>query len=166
MQRDATLLANNTTLLGPTFCVRLHGTTTMLALVAYSLKPVKLFVPCKRTQHCWPKNPNNTQQCCDLLRPFAWAFVMTTHFREPRYTQCGISNTAAHPFNPPTLRHISRFSLKRVRNGSANYVKNYKFKTVQKSGTNYSLFLLHPKLTIVLYYLRVSPKFNSFVKTI
>ena len=22
--------------------------------------------PCKRTQHCW------AQQCCDLLRPFAW----------------------------------------------------------------------------------------------
>ena len=62
------------TLLGPTCCVRLHGTTTMLALVAYSLKSVKLLGPCKRTQHCWPKNPNNTQQCCDSLRPFAWAF--------------------------------------------------------------------------------------------
>ena len=30
------------TLLGPTCCVRLQGTTTMLALVAYSLKTVKL----------------------------------------------------------------------------------------------------------------------------
>ena len=28
------------TLLGPTCCVRLHRTTTMLALVAYCLKPV------------------------------------------------------------------------------------------------------------------------------
>ena len=64
-------------LLGPTCCARLHGTTTMLALVAYSLKPVKLLGPCKRTQHCWPKAPNNTQQCCDLLRPFAWAFTVT-----------------------------------------------------------------------------------------
>ena len=27
----------------------------MLALVAYSLKSVKLLGPCKRTQHCWPK---------------------------------------------------------------------------------------------------------------
>ena len=26
----------------------------MLALIAHSLKPVKLFGPCKRTQHCWP----------------------------------------------------------------------------------------------------------------
>ena len=67
MQTDATLL-------GPTCCVRLHGTPTMLALVAYSLKPVKLLGPCKRTQHFWPKTPNNTQQCCDLLRPFAWTF--------------------------------------------------------------------------------------------
>ena len=48
------------TLLGPTCCVRLHGTTTMLALVAYSLEPVKLLGPCKRTQHCWPKTPTAT----------------------------------------------------------------------------------------------------------
>ena len=46
----------------------------MLALVADGLKPVKLLGPCKRTQHFWPKTPKNTQQCCDLLRPFAWAF--------------------------------------------------------------------------------------------
>ena len=26
--------------------------------------------------HCWPKTPNNTQQCCDLLRPFAWGFSL------------------------------------------------------------------------------------------
>ena len=45
----------------------------LLVLVAYSLKPVKLLGQCKRTQHCWPKTPNNTQQCCDLLRPFACA---------------------------------------------------------------------------------------------
>ena len=37
-----------------------HGTTTMLALVAYSLKPVKLLGPCKRTQNCWSKSSNNT----------------------------------------------------------------------------------------------------------
>ena len=57
-----------------TCCVRLHGTTTMLALVAYSLKPVKLLGPCKRTQHCWPTTPNNVGSCWHLLRPFAWAF--------------------------------------------------------------------------------------------
>ena len=45
------------TLLGPTCCDRLHGTTTMLALVAYSLKPVKLLGPCKQTQRCWSKTP-------------------------------------------------------------------------------------------------------------
>ena len=44
----------------------------MLAIFAKNLKPVKLLGPCKRTQHCWPKTPNNTQQC-DLLRPFAQA---------------------------------------------------------------------------------------------
>ena len=59
------------TLLGPTCSVRLHGTTTMLAIVAYSLKPVKLLGPYKRTQHCWPTKriivgPN-------MLRPFAWS---------------------------------------------------------------------------------------------
>ena len=32
-----------------TSCVRLHATTTMLALIAYSLKQVKLLGPCKRT---------------------------------------------------------------------------------------------------------------------
>ena len=35
----------------------------MLALVAYSLKPVKRLGLYKRTQ-----------QCCGLLRPYAWAF--------------------------------------------------------------------------------------------
>ena len=70
----------HTTLLGPTCCVRLHGTTTMLALVAYSLKPVKRLGPCKRTQHYWPKIPNNTPQCRDLLRSFAWAFTRNNDF--------------------------------------------------------------------------------------
>ena len=63
-------------LLDPTCCVRLHGTTTMLALVGTrceQFEPFTLLGPCKRTQHCWPKPPNNTQQCCDLLCPFAWA---------------------------------------------------------------------------------------------
>ena len=47
----------------------------MLALVAYSLKLVKLLGPCKRTQHCWPTTPNNVGSCWHLLRPFAWAFT-------------------------------------------------------------------------------------------
>ena len=46
---------------------RLHGTTRMLALVAYSLKPVKFLGPCKRTQHCWPTTPNNVGSCWHLL---------------------------------------------------------------------------------------------------
>ena len=67
------------TLLGLTCCVRLHGTTTMLALVAYGLKPVKLldpYLPRKQTQHCLPKTTNNTQQRRDLLHPFVWAFMI------------------------------------------------------------------------------------------
>ena len=50
--------------------VNLHGTTTVLALVAYSLKPVKLLGPCKRTQLCWPNTPttrNNVVTCCVRL---------------------------------------------------------------------------------------------------
>ena len=64
---------HHTTLLGLTCCVRLHGTTTVLAaLVAYSLKPVKLLGPCKRTQHCLAKNPQQHAtmlwlQCCVRL---------------------------------------------------------------------------------------------------
>ena len=57
-----------------TCCVRLHGITTMLALVAHSLKPVKHLGQCKRTQHCWPTTPNNVGSCWHLLRPFARAF--------------------------------------------------------------------------------------------
>ena len=57
-------------LLGPTCCVRLHGATTMLVLVAYSLKPVKFLGPCKRTQHCWPATRNIVGP--NMLRPFAW----------------------------------------------------------------------------------------------
>ena len=57
------------TLLGPTCCVRvhLHGTTTMLAFVAYSLKPVKLLGPYKRTKHCWPTKRDNVVTCCARL---------------------------------------------------------------------------------------------------
>ena len=62
------------TLLGLTCCMEPQQCWHLLALVAYSLRPVKLLDPCKRTQHCWPKTSNNTQRCCDLLRPFAWAF--------------------------------------------------------------------------------------------
>ena len=59
--------ANGPNIVGPnnvvTCCVRLHGTTTMLALVAYSLKQVKPLGPCKRTQYCWPTTPNNAGIC-------------------------------------------------------------------------------------------------------
>ena len=69
--------ANGPNIVGPnnvvTCCACLHGTTTMLAFVAYSLKPVKLLGPCERTQHCWPTTPNNVGSCWHLLRPFAWA---------------------------------------------------------------------------------------------
>ena len=47
----------------------------MLALVAYSLKPVKLLGPCKRTQNCWPTTPSIVGSCWHLLRPFAWTFT-------------------------------------------------------------------------------------------
>ena len=57
-----------------TCSVRLHG--TMLALVAYSLKPVKLLGPCKRTQQCWPTPHNNVGSCWHLLRPFAWTLTL------------------------------------------------------------------------------------------
>ena len=62
-----------------TCCVRLHGTTTMLPLVAYSLKLVKVSGPCKWTQNCSPTAPNNVGSCWHLLRPFAWAFKRTQH---------------------------------------------------------------------------------------
>ena len=68
------------TLLGPTCCVRFMEPQQcwhLLALVAYSLKPVKPFGPCKRTQHCWPATRNN--KCCDLLRPFARGFYVHTN---------------------------------------------------------------------------------------
>ena len=54
-------------LLGPICYVRAHGTTTMLALVAHSLKLVKLLGPYKRTQHCWPITCNNVVTCCVRL---------------------------------------------------------------------------------------------------
>ena len=74
--------ANGPNIVGPNnvvaYCVRLHGTTTMLALVGTccvysSLKPVKRLGPCKRTQHCWPTTRNNVGSCWHLLRLFAWA---------------------------------------------------------------------------------------------
>ena len=72
MQTEATLLANNTQHCWAQHVasVNLHGTTTVLALVTYSLKPVKLLGPCKRTQLCWPNTPttrNNVVTCCVRL---------------------------------------------------------------------------------------------------
>ena len=68
------------TLLGPTMlwlvasvCMEPQQCWLLLALVAYSLKPVKLLGPCKRTQHCWPTTPNSVESCWHLLSPFAWA---------------------------------------------------------------------------------------------
>ena len=67
------------TLMGPTCCVRLHGATTMLALVAHCLKPVKLLGPCMQTEATLlaknpPKPPtthNNVVTCCVRLHgPF------------------------------------------------------------------------------------------------
>ena len=61
MQTDATLLANNTqhcwAQLVASACMEPQQCWHLLALVVYSLKPVKLLSPCKRTQQCWPKTP-------------------------------------------------------------------------------------------------------------
>ena len=55
------------TLLVLTCCVCLHGTATVLALVACSLRPVKLLGQCKRTQRCWPTTRNKVVTCCVRL---------------------------------------------------------------------------------------------------
>ena len=39
----------------------------LLRVVAQSLKPVKLFAPCKRTQHCWLTTPGIVGSCCARL---------------------------------------------------------------------------------------------------
>ena len=68
------------TLLGPTMLWLVASVCMepqcwhLLALVAYSLKPVKCLGPCKRTQHCWPTTPSHVGSCWHLLCPFAWAF--------------------------------------------------------------------------------------------
>ena len=50
----------------------------MLSLVAYSLKPA--FRPMQTDATLLAKKkPNNTQQCCDLLRPFAGALSVYTN---------------------------------------------------------------------------------------
>ena len=77
MQTDATLLANNTQHCRAkhvaSVCMEPQQCWHLLALVAYSLKQVKLLGPCKRTQHCWPKTSNNTLNvvtcCVRLHRP-------------------------------------------------------------------------------------------------
>ena len=58
-------------------CRKLHvvSISTYCCLLLYvvwtctvqSLKPVKLLVPCKWTQHCWPTTPNIVGSCCIRL---------------------------------------------------------------------------------------------------
>ena len=109
MQTDATLLANNTEHCRPqhvaSVCMELQKCWHLLALVSYSLKPVKLFGPCKRTQQCLPKTPNNTQQYCDLLRPFAWAlkFCNTIY--------CITTITIQHNFTQDTYNAMQYITL-------------------------------------------------------
>ena len=38
-----------------------------LGVIAQSLKPVKLYAPCKQTQYCWPATPNIVGSCCACL---------------------------------------------------------------------------------------------------
>ena len=109
MQTDATLLANNTEHCRPqhvaSVCMELQKCWHLLALVSYSLKPVKLLGPCKRTQQCLPKTPNNTQQYCDLLRPFAWAlkFCNTIY--------CITTITIQHNFTQDTYNAMQYITL-------------------------------------------------------
>ena len=72
-QHQQTLLGPTMLLLIASVCMEPQQCWHLLTLVAYSLKPVKLLGPCKRTQHCWPTTPNNVGSCWHLLRPFAWA---------------------------------------------------------------------------------------------
>ena len=69
VQTDAALLASNTQHCWAQHVASndLHGTTTMLAPVAHSLKAVKLLGPYKRTQLCWPTTRNNVVTCCVRL---------------------------------------------------------------------------------------------------
>ena len=50
-----------------TCCIRLHGTTIMLALVAYSLKPVKLLAQQVQTFLLFCDRRSIAQQCCVCL---------------------------------------------------------------------------------------------------
>ena len=71
MQTDATLLANNTQHCWAqhvaSVCMEPQQCWHLLALVAYSLKPIKRLGLCKRTQHCSPETRNNVMTCCVLL---------------------------------------------------------------------------------------------------
>ena len=76
MQTDATLLATKppTTPNNVVSCwVRLHGTTTMLALVGTCCVQFETGQTFRPMQTDATLLANNAQQCCELLRPFAWA---------------------------------------------------------------------------------------------
>ena len=78
MQTDVTLLS-------PTCCVRLHGTTTMLGLfgtccvfdTGQTFRPMQTdaILLVNNTQQCWT--------CCDLLHPFACCKCLCTIFIQP-----------------------------------------------------------------------------------
>ena len=75
--RKVPISQQHATLLGPTRCVRLHGTTTMLA-------PVKVLGPLKRTQHFWPTT-RNTSVCMDLnikLQPWCTDYAIAPLIRK------------------------------------------------------------------------------------
>ena len=94
LQKGSTLLANKSNVAG---CYMMrpfaHPVTfcwMFLPVVAQSLKPVKLLVPCKRADYCWPTSPNivarvlpvvckRMQQLPTMLGPAVHRGKDTTH---------------------------------------------------------------------------------------
>ena len=83
MQTDALLLTNNTQHYWAqhvaSVCMEPQQCWHLLVLVAYSLKPLKLLGPANGRNIVGQKTPQNTQQCCDLLHPFARALSVYTN---------------------------------------------------------------------------------------
>ena len=73
-----------------TCCIRLHGSTTMLALVAYSLKPVKLLAQQVPTFLLFCDRRSVAQQCCVRLHGTATMLANVGLVKMSAHAPCNI----------------------------------------------------------------------------
>ena len=115
MQTDPTLLGPTMLWLVASVCMKPQQRWHLLALVAYSLKPVKLLGPCKRMQHCGQQHPTMSgPTMLWLVASVCMGLKSTCFFRKPLASSKG----AKSKWLQKTQRFYHRIKLNKAKSFS------------------------------------------------